>query len=123
MRRNPPAEEKRDDGNLMHPRTYIEWRGARLWQAGNVLFGGGAIDCTVRNLSQTGAALDVASPMGIPEDITLLIPADGKQFGCRVVWRKERRIGVMSSRLERTTDRSVRIANEVRFAALGTLAC
>jgi hypothetical protein len=59
--------------------------------------------------------------MGIPEDITLLIPADGKQFGGRIVWRKERRIGGMSFRLERTTERSVRI--EVRFAALGTLAC
>jgi hypothetical protein len=67
----------------------------RVLKAGNILFGGGAIDCTVRNLSQTGAALDVASPMGIPENIKLLIPADGKQFDCRVVWRKERRIGVM----------------------------
>jgi hypothetical protein len=67
----------------------------RVLKAGNILFGGGAIDCTVRNLSQTGAALDVASPMGIPENITLLIPADDKKFDCRVVWRKECRIGVM----------------------------
>ncbi|MFK4386305.1 hypothetical protein ABIA40_005713 [Bradyrhizobium sp. USDA 223] len=34
----------------------------RVLKAGTIEFGGGAIDCTVRNLSDTGAALDVASP-------------------------------------------------------------
>ena len=66
-----------------------------MLKPGTIEFGGGGIDCTVRNLSQTGAALDVASPMGIPENFTLLVPSDGKQFDCRVVWRKERRIGVV----------------------------
>jgi hypothetical protein len=34
--------------------------------------GGGAIDCTFRNVSNTGAALDVTSPIGIPDRFTLL---------------------------------------------------
>jgi hypothetical protein len=66
----------------------------RVLKAGTIEFGGGAIDCTVRNFSDTGAALDVTSPVGIPERFTLFIPADGTHLACTVVWRKERRIGV-----------------------------
>jgi hypothetical protein len=66
----------------------------RVLKAGTIEFGGGAIDCTVRNVSNTGAALDVISPMGIPEKFTLLLPSDGLHLPCHVVWRKERRLGV-----------------------------
>jgi hypothetical protein len=66
----------------------------RMLKAGKISFGGGAIDCTVRNLSGTGAALDVTSPVGIPEHFTLVVEADDRQLPCRVVWRKEKRIGV-----------------------------
>jgi hypothetical protein len=66
----------------------------RVLKAGTIEFGGGAIDCTVRNFSDTGAALDVSSPVGIPEHFTLSIKADGAHLSCTVVWRKERRIGV-----------------------------
>jgi len=66
----------------------------RVLKAGTIEFGGGAIDCTVRNFSDTGAALDVTSPVGIPERFTLFIPVDGKHLSCTVVWRKEKRIGV-----------------------------
>ena len=65
-----------------------------MLKAGTIEFGGGAIDCTVRNLSDTGAALDVTSPVGIPEQFTLLIQADGTHLRCTVIWRKEKRIGV-----------------------------
>jgi hypothetical protein len=66
----------------------------RLLKAGKISFGGGAIDCTVRNFSDSGAALDVISPLGIPEDFTLVIEADDIHAPCRVVWRKQSRIGV-----------------------------
>ena len=64
----------------------------RVLKAGSIEFGGGAIDCTVRNLSASGAALEVSSPLGIPAQFTLL--TDGNHLPCRVVWRKEKRIGV-----------------------------
>jgi hypothetical protein len=38
----------------------------RILKAASISFGGGAIDCTIRNLSETGASLDVISPVGIP---------------------------------------------------------
>jgi hypothetical protein len=66
----------------------------RVLKVGTIEFGGGAIDCTVRNFSNTGAALDVTSPVGIPEHFTLSIKADGAHLACTVVWRKEKRIGV-----------------------------
>ncbi len=64
----------------------------RVLKGGSIRFGGGSIDCTVRNISNTGAALDVTSPLGIPTQFILV--TDGNQFPCRVVWRKEKRIGV-----------------------------
>jgi hypothetical protein len=66
----------------------------RVLKAGTIEFGGGAISCMVRNLSSTGAALDVTSPVGIPEHFTLVFPADGLHVPCHVVWRKQKRIGV-----------------------------
>jgi hypothetical protein len=66
----------------------------RVLKAGTIEFGGGAIDCIVRNLSNTGAALDVTSPIGIPDRFTLVLPTDGLHMPCHVVWRKQRRLGV-----------------------------
>jgi hypothetical protein len=45
----------------------------------------------VRNVSNIGAALEVASPFGIPVKFTLVIPADGLRLACRIIWRKGRR--------------------------------
>jgi hypothetical protein len=66
----------------------------RVLKAGSIEFAGGAIDCTVRNISETGAALDVLSPLYIPDRVTLVMQTEQSKRPCRVVWRKERRIGV-----------------------------
>ena len=55
---------------------------------------GGVIDCTVRNSSTTGACLEVASQLGIPDDFILMIKDDHDQHPCLVAWRSEKRIGV-----------------------------
>ena len=73
----------------------------RVLKGGKIQFGGGSIDCTVRNISDTGAALDVTSPLGIPEQFILV--TDVSQLPCRVVWRKEKRIGVTFKK-EKTAD-------------------
>jgi hypothetical protein len=56
--------------------------------------GGGAISCVARNLSKTGAMLDVESPIGIP-DRFILVLSDGHQIPCRIAWRGPKRIGVV----------------------------
>jgi hypothetical protein len=67
----------------------------RVFKAGTVEFDGAGIDCTVRNISATGAALEVASPVGIPHEITLNVPTRQLHRHSYVVWRKEKKIGVM----------------------------
>lgn len=52
------------------------------------------IDCIVRNRSDTGACLQVASPLGIPDEFDLIANADDERRPCHVVWRTEKRIGV-----------------------------
>jgi hypothetical protein len=67
----------------------------RVLKAGTIEFHGGGIDCVVRNMSNTGAMLEVTSPVGIPQHFTLILPMDGhRRTPCQVVWRKEKRIGV-----------------------------
>lgn len=73
-------------------------RRSRVLKDGKISFRGGAISCTVRNVSDTGALLAVASPVGIPQEFTLVIPADDLYRFCRVVWRSGDRIGVRSAR-------------------------
>lgn len=50
-------------------------------------------DCTVRNLSETGARVQVASLIGLPDSFSLLFD-DGQRHECRIVWRKPEEIGV-----------------------------
>jgi hypothetical protein len=54
------------EGNRIAPRR-------RVLKAGSIEFGGGAIDCTIRNISETGAALEVVSPLYIPDRFTLVV--------------------------------------------------
>jgi hypothetical protein len=69
-------------------------RRQRVLKAGTIEFNGGGLSCTVRNLSKAGAALEVPSPVGIPEHFTLVLSADRQHMPCHVVWRKEKRIGI-----------------------------
>ena len=66
----------------------------RVLKAGTIEFGGAAVNCMVRNMSHSGAALDVASPVGIPDNFTLVFQTDGHHAPCHVVWRKAKRIGI-----------------------------
>jgi hypothetical protein len=67
----------------------------RIFKAGMIEFGGGGVDCTVRNITAKGATLEVASPVGIPHEITLYIPTSQIRRHGYVVWRKEKKIGVV----------------------------
>lgn len=64
----------------------------KVLKSATISFGGGAITCTLRNLSDSGASLEVTSPIGIPD--TFVLQTEGEARHCRVIWRKEHRIGV-----------------------------
>jgi len=51
------------------------------------------IECAVRNISDTGAALEVSTTFGIPSNFDLII--DGARHHCQSVWRTETKIGIM----------------------------
>jgi hypothetical protein len=70
------------------PRHRVLKRGALAFN------GGGGLDCMVRNISQSGARIDIANPVGVPEVFTLVIEADHFTRRCHAVWSSERQIGV-----------------------------
>jgi hypothetical protein len=45
-------------------------------------------------VSEGGAALDIGSQVGIPDQFTLIVLPQKKIYSCNVVRRKERRIGI-----------------------------
>jgi hypothetical protein len=62
--------------------------------SGAIQFAGCAINCLVRDMSISGAALDVADPHDIPERFNLVFKADGTLIPCHVIWRQDERVGV-----------------------------
>lgn len=54
-----------------------------------------ALPCTVVDVSEHGARIELASPAGIPNDFYLFLTEDGtRRRRCRVPWRSEGEIGV-----------------------------
>jgi len=68
----------------------------RIFKGGKIFFNDDrfVIDCTVKNLSQGGAALLVESTIGIPGEFNLLISRDHVLKSCKVVWKTDTQIGV-----------------------------
>jgi PilZ domain len=52
------------------------------------------IGCTVRDISATGARLRLEGSVTAPDTFELLVPLDGMEANCEVVWRHEADIGV-----------------------------
>ena len=50
------------------------------------------LECTIRNLSDTGAVLQVSTSFGIPAYFDVIV--DGVRHRCRSVWRTDTKIGV-----------------------------
>lgn len=67
----------------------------RVLKGAYIAFNGhsATIDCTIRNFSERGACLKVASPVGIP-DIFDLVLDKTSVYHCRVTWRRATQIGV-----------------------------
>jgi PilZ domain len=75
-------EEKRK-----HPRTEIN-------EPAFVSAGGSVMSCTVRNISQAGAAIDVGNPAFVPPRFRLVMANDSTVHECRIAWIQQKRIGV-----------------------------
>ena len=54
----------------------------------------GGIECLIRNISNTGACLELADPVLVPDNFTLVIKPECLRRNCTVAWRSTDKIGV-----------------------------
>ena len=66
----------------------------RVLKTASIIIGDKApkIACTVRNISETGAALQVSTTFGIPQTFEIVL--DGVRRRCRAQWRTDTKIGI-----------------------------
>ena len=65
----------------------------RLLKSGTILLGKHRVPCTVRNLSETGACLEVQTTYWLPLVFEFMMPGRAIR-ACKVVWLRDTRIGV-----------------------------
>ncbi len=68
----------------------------RVLKEGKIFFADGmrVIDCTIRDMSDTGARLLIANTVGVPETFHLFEKSSGMVYPTSVSWRQARAIGV-----------------------------
>jgi hypothetical protein len=69
----------------------------RVNKRATINHGGDKYPCTVRDISSTGAALELSDSAALLRNVkafTLLIPEDRLKLSCRVVWQRDYRMGV-----------------------------
>jgi hypothetical protein len=66
----------------------------KVLKTGKIHFGKTREVCTVRDISQTGASIEVADPTMVPDKFTLVLEMESASRRCAAVWRKDRMIGV-----------------------------
>ena len=70
----------------------------RTFKGGSISFARFAgIECVVRNLSASGACLEMDCPGSLPEDFSLIIKPENVRRACHLVWRSDHRLGVRFS--------------------------
>lgn len=70
----------------------------RTFKGGLIMYGTVAgIDCLLRNMSETGACLELTSTFAIPDQFSLIVRPEGLRRDCTVHWRTETHIGVSFS--------------------------
>ena len=71
------------------------------------LNGAHAVDCQMRDLSETGARLIIKDQLALPNEFKLVLPSDGSMQTAKVVWRKGDLAGIvfLSARTAPPTER------------------
>jgi hypothetical protein len=67
----------------------------RVLKGARLLLGNRAVmDCVVRNISGTGAGIDIPNALGMPDRVNMALDDKASTRRCRSVWRKLCKIGV-----------------------------
>jgi hypothetical protein len=64
------------------------------YMPGRAAFAGRVYDCTVRDISASGARLSFADANSLPDEFELLVLTTGELFRVGMKWRRGRQIGV-----------------------------
>jgi hypothetical protein len=66
----------------------------RMLKGARISFNGSIFSCTVRDLSEAGARLEIGSTLSIPDEFTLTMEDGSASFRCRVRRRTMTTLGV-----------------------------
>jgi PilZ domain len=68
----------------------------KVLKAGKILIAGnlGVVDCTIRDMSETGARIVTGDQMAIPNAFRLVVPMDNIMREAIVKWRRGTLIGI-----------------------------
>lgn len=116
----PPGEEAVEKRPATRIRTIMN---------GRIIFNNrsATLDCLVRNLSETGAKLEVSGAVTVPDRFELDIPRKGERRRARIVWRREGEMGIafehaaakapagepMAARVQRLEEENARLRSRV----------
>ncbi len=84
---NTPASQSEEKRSSQRMRTL---KGARVVLGNNL----STFECKVRNLSATGACIEMPSTLGVPNHFTLKYDDGSPSKVCNVIWRTEKRMGL-----------------------------
>jgi hypothetical protein len=56
--------------------------------------GGAAMNCVVRNFSDSGACVEIAGGAKLPEQVTLKIARKGHAYLAQLIWRQANKVGL-----------------------------
>ena len=68
----------------------------RTLKGGSISFNNGnaSYQCTVKNVSETGALLRLGDTTGVPSEFDFAVTGEAKKSHARLVWRKANTIGI-----------------------------
>jgi PilZ domain len=78
-----------EENNRIAPRARV-LKGAKIVSMNNWSL----MDCTVRDLSETGAKLLCGDPLAVANVFRFLMPAENTIRDARVVWRRDGMLGI-----------------------------
>jgi hypothetical protein len=69
---------------------------ARIRLPGKIVFGSRsfALDCTIRDLSASGARISVPNPNDLPNQLVLIEPKNDLAFNAKIEWRRSNLVGL-----------------------------
>ena len=53
-----------------------------------------SIDCTVKNISASGAKIEISSVLSVPNEFDLEVPQKGRTYRAKLMWRDANFVGV-----------------------------